>query len=80
MTTALADTPAGRAFLEDAFRDGKFPIPYSDVFMSLSREPWPLYVYYVGGRVDFVPRDTFYMRASSGPSDCVWIVPGSTCR
>jgi hypothetical protein len=54
------------------------PLP-SILDMINDPERWPLYVYYDAGGVRFVPRDHFYMGPRvHGPSDCVWIVPGST--
>lgn len=43
----------------------------------LDRDPWPLLVYYLNGRVTFVPRERFMMSQPEEPTDCVWIVPGS---
>lgn len=84
MTSALLETEAGRAMLAVALRDGaltvatkwpRFPLPDP-------REPWPHYVHYsVGirlGRTTYTPPDSFYFtRSKPGPSDCVWIVPGT---
>jgi hypothetical protein len=42
-------------------------------------ERWPLYVYYDARGARMIPRDHFYLGPSvKRPSDCVWIVPGST--
>lgn len=53
---------------------------YTDRYFHsyLHPDPWPLYVRYeAGAGVKFVPRDQFYFRDPSGPSSCLWIVPGS---
>jgi hypothetical protein len=42
-------------------------------------ERWPLYIYYDHLGVRYVPRDHFYLGPKiDRPSDCVWILPGST--
>lgn len=77
---AFAKAAFGRGLLDEALRDRTFAIPYSDVFMSLSPEPWPHLVHYEGGRVTYTPPDHFYLRSPSGPSDCVWMVPPAVKR
>lgn len=43
------------------------------------RERWPLFVRYDHRDVTFVPRDHFmFDPKTERPSDCVWIIPGST--
>lgn len=43
----------------------------------IDREPWPHEVVYLGGRVTYVPPDRFLIDGPAGPSDSVWIVPGT---
>lgn len=55
--------------------------PWRPTMMDLIQEEgrWPLFVYYVAGKVSFTPRDNFRLLPRQlGPSDCQWIVPGST--
>jgi hypothetical protein len=45
----------------------------------LKTEPWPHLIYYYGGRVTYVDPDHIpLLRGPAAPSDCVWIVPGTT--
>ncbi len=41
------------------------------------RERWPHYVHRVNGRVIYTAPDSFCGLEPVGPSDCVWIVPGT---
>jgi hypothetical protein len=56
------------------------PLMTSRAWTLRGEDPWPLYVYYLGGRTTFVPRDRFMMSQPEEPNDCVWIVPGSIER
>lgn len=78
MADALLNTEAGQAMLANAMKceGGK---PFTDRYFHsyLHSDPWPLYVRYEGGKTVFVPRDQFYFRDPTGPSACLWIVPGT---
>lgn len=46
--------------------------------LAAMSEPYPHKVYYHHGFCNYVdPKHVFYSRDLLGPSDCVWIVPGS---
>ncbi len=48
----------------------------SDMFWP--SEPWPHLVYYHNGRVTHVdPKNFLWTDGRNGPSDSVWIVPGT---
>lgn len=53
--------------------------PFDGRFMRemLHPDPWPHLVHYVGGRVIYCSPDQFCTLVPDGPSDCVWIVPGT---
>jgi hypothetical protein len=65
-------------FMADLLKTPYKPLP-SILDLIDRAERWPLYVYYDHSGVRYVPRDHFYMGPRiDRPSDCVWIVPGST--
>lgn len=78
MADALLNTKAGQAMLADAMkREGGRAFTDRSFYSYLHDDPWPLYVRYEGENAVFVPRDRFYFRDPSGPSACLWIVPGT---
>ena len=54
-----------------------YKLPNTSELFSMMFEPWPSYVYCVGGRVLFVPPDHFCLLQPKGASDNVWMVPGT---
>lgn len=56
------------------------PSPYAPLILDLvPRERWPCTVSYDHRGTAYVPRDAFrFPPDRPGPSDCVWIVPGTT--
>lgn len=49
--------------------------------MFCQTEPWPHMVHYRGTRVTYIDPKTFlWTDDRRGPSDCVWIVPGTAER
>lgn len=65
--------------LTDLVRNPLTYLALSSPFWGQDRERWPLYVIYDGEKAKFIPRDHFYLgRFEEGPSDCTWIIPGST--
>lgn len=61
-----------------AFRESQAFLDSFLLFQTMLAERWPLYVHYVDGRSVFTKRDEFFiLPAKLGPTDCVWIVPGS---
>lgn len=71
--------PIDQKSLVEYMKDRSYkPIP-SLLDMIHGSERWPLYVYYDHLGVRYVPRDHFYTGPRiDGPSDCLWIIPGST--
>lgn len=58
----------------------QMPYHYNSLYDALLREgPWPHLVYYRAGKVHYVPPDRFRLDTEApSPSDCTWIVPGTT--
>ena len=75
---ALPNSEVGRAILNDAVKRGVLGVSTDRYFHSyLHDDPWPLFVRYEDGKTVFVPRDQYYFRDPTGPSACLWIIPGS---
>lgn len=57
--------------------------PLRNFGSMFDRDPWPLMVHYRVGLEDsnaqFTPREVYRVEGT-GPSDCVWIVPGTAQR
>lgn len=58
--------------------------PYAALARSIFVDDWrasphisPRIVYYVAGRVTYVRPDQYFFGRPVGPSDSVWIVPGT---
>lgn len=81
MTTALLETEAGRRMLRGALARGEHlqMVTHESEFMRMIFEPerCPHQVYYVDGRVLYVPPERYCFWQPRQPSDSVWIVPGT---
>ena len=79
MATMLAETEAGRAMLLNAAMTqaaiGRHL--FATELYAIMFERWPHYVYYVKGRPQHFAPDTFPLIEAKGPSDCVWMIPGT---
>ncbi|SEC01456.1 hypothetical protein SAMN05444164_0801 [Bradyrhizobium erythrophlei] len=63
--------------IAEAFRT---PSPYRPLILDVDpQERWPCMVRYDQRGTVYVPRELFQFEPDQpGPSDCVWIVPGTT--
>lgn len=75
---ALLNRPLQKTELEALMRAP--PLALRDHFGWFLRDGWPLMVHYRVGlecsKPQFTPRD-IYRVEGDGPSDCVWIIPGT---
>lgn len=79
---ALINCPLTEAEVDKMLADYRegFPRIASlwDRLLNETLEPTPHYVRYHRGRVTYTPPELVFIRERPyGPSDCVWIVPGT---